>query len=277
MLGIVCRAKRIKMPKITAWKCPHTRRLFEDENVYRNHLRRLSRERIAQRKRQAVCDSVKDIISATQYVNNVQELVDYIIKHQREFMIQGAFNTHFNDDVMHKALEKGWDIYFPKLETLQIVTTWRSEVSNSHSCPRNGYTNWSGRNEDGKDKCSYPGWHGEIITAYDANDRNIKIKKIGAKTWKEYEAPSISDMLSPFGVSSSLCGVCTGGGGGGITASKYSVSLFQSDFPNMEKAVTMAILRGGETATRYNGQRYDALDKIGKGIFKLEKKEKINV
>ena len=264
------------MPKITVWKCPNTSKLFEDEKVYRTHLKRSSRERIAAREWQAVRDSITDVITGAQQVNNAQELVDYIVKYQHVFMIQGVFNSHYDDELMHKALGKGWDIYFPKLKSLKFDTNWRTEVSNSHNCPRDGYTNWSGNNEDGRDLRNYPGWHGKVASAYDKNDRFIKVKKKGSKTWQTIEAPSISDMMSAFGDGKSLSGVCTGSGGGGSAACQYEVSLFQSDFPNMEKKVTFAIIKGaGEKTNWGTGLRYTELDEMGEGEFKIEELENV--
>ena len=264
------------MPKITVWKCPHTKKLFEVEAKYRNHLKRLSRERIAARKWQAVRDSVTDVIAGAAQVNNVQELVDYVIKHKREFMIQGVFNGHWHGDEMHKAMDNGWDIYFPEIQSLTIDTTWRTEVSNSHNCPRDGYTNWGGDNKEDKSKRHYPGWHGKIEMSYNKEDCYIIIQKPGAKKQNIIEAPSVSDMVGTFGDSMALSGICTGGGGGGHQNHSYQVSLFQSDFSEMEKAVTFAVVAGnGEKAHWGSGLRYKELDEIGSGKFYLKETENV--
>jgi len=257
------------MPKVTAWKCPHTSELFEVEAKYKNHLRRLSRERVAARKWQAVRDSVSVVIAGAQNVSSVQELVDYIIKHKREFMIQGIFNDHWHCDDMHNAMDNGYDIYFPEIKSLSIDTSWHAEVSNSHNCPRDGYTNWCGDNEEDKSKRHYPGWHGKIAMSYSVEDCHIVIQKPGEKE-NIIEAPSVSDMVGSFGDRMALSGICTGSGGGGKQNSSYSVSLFQSDFPNMEKQVTFAVVGSeGVKASWGGGLRYPKLDDLGEGEFTI--------
>lgn len=263
------------MPKIEVWKCPHTSKLFEDEKRYRNHLKALSRQRIARRKYQEIRNSVNDIIKGAQNVANAQELVDYIIEHQKEFMIYGTFNDSTDARKMHEALEKGWKIHFPKLRELTIDTRWSSEVSNSHNCPRDGYTNWGGNNKDGRNKRSYPGWQGRIEMSLDEYDRHIVITRPGRKGLKskpiKFEAPTLSEMGSGFGNSASLSGINTGSGGGGLTHNSYEVRLFQSDFPAMGEMVTWALISGdGKKPTWGNSPRYEELDELGRGSYKLE-------
>lgn len=255
------------MPKIEVWKCPHSGKLFEDEKRYRNHLKTLSRARIARRKYLEIRNSVNEVIAGAQNVASVQELVDYIIAHQTEFMIFGVFNDSFDSRKLHEAMEKGHKIYFPKIKSLKIDTKWRPEVSNSHSCPRDGYTNWGGHNKDGRDLRSYPGWHGRIDMSLAENDRHIVITPAKGKAVK-FEAPTLSDM------GKKLNGINTGSGGGGLTHNSYDVSLFQSDFPRMSEIVVWTFLKeDGEKANWGSGRTYKSLNELGFGEYGTEKKD----
>lgn len=247
------------MPRIQAWKCPHTGALFEEERTYRNHLKQLSRERIAKRKWSKLQDSIIDVVKGAQRVASAQELVDYIIKHQKEFITFGIFNEFFDRGKLKEAMEKGYDIQFPRIRELRISTSWNDEVSNSHCCPRNGVTNWC-RNKKDKPR-GYPGWHGRIAMSYFSDNYHVTIKKPNKKTFAHIEGPSVSDMGSSFGSSGSLCGINTGGG----TRNECSVSLFQDDFPVMAEAVTFALLKDIDRSGRF----YE-LDQLGVGVYEIK-------
>ena len=103
------------MPKIEAWKCPHTGKLFEDEKPYRAHLRRQARARLNQRKWQTVLAGINDVIVGAQQVNNCQELVDYIIANHQEFIISGLLNDFRERSQLQKIIKQGWDLEFPRI------------------------------------------------------------------------------------------------------------------------------------------------------------------
>ena len=222
------------MPKITVWKCPHTGQLFEEYDVYKRHLATLSRERVRARNWQRIVDGLEDTISKIQLVNNMQEWCDYLMAHQKEFIIYGALGDWPGNDILNKALLKGHCIQFPKLASINVESKWNESVSNSHSCPRNGYTNWGGTSANGNLR-EYPGWHGRVIARYAESQAAIWIKQPQSKQSKRISAPSISDITGGFSHSKSLAGLNTGSGGGG-GGGAYEASMFLADFPNMEKS-----------------------------------------
>ena len=235
------------MPKIIAWKCPHTGALFDVQGDYKRHLAGLSRERVRARNWAKIADTIEDTIAKIQKVNNMQEWCDFFLSHQEEFIIYGVLNDSFNRGDMSKALENGWVIKLPKLKSIKVKSTWNESVSNSHNCPRKGYTNWGAsakvttRNIRG-----YPGWHGRVTLSYKDSEAVITIKQPGNKRIKRICAPSISDMTCGFHGETALTGLNTGSGGGG-GGGTYEASMFQEDFPNMEKVVPVILTKIDET------------------------------
>jgi len=221
-------------PQIIAWKCPHTGALFGDHSDYKRHLNGLSRERVRARNWANITDTLEDTISKIQQVNNMQEWCDYFLAHQKEFIVYGALNNWPSNDDIKNALEKGWVIKLPKLTRITIESKWKEIVSNSHNCPRNGYTNWGGRNRG--DCHGYPGWHGRVSAYYKDPKPFITIKKPGNKRIQMLSPPGLSDMTGGFSNDKSITGLNCGSGGG-RGGGRYVAFMFQEDFPNMEAAI----------------------------------------
>ena len=237
------------MPKITAWKCPHTGKLFEDENVYRSHLKQQSVQRNRRKKYQLLVDNLDTVIKGEQDCSNVQELCEYVLKHSKEYMLKGILKS-FDSQVITKAIENGHEIHWPKYTGMKIYgARWNASVSNSHSAPRSGEQNW------GRDKTNvphgYPGWQGNIRIWH---DKDAKIVVVDPKKTKvrEFSIPSFSDCVGH------VSGIKTGSGGGRGDGSYYDVKLFADDFPQMAKQVTFCILNE-------DGIENSSVDAIGNG------------
>ena len=221
------------MPKIIAWKCPHTAKLFEDEKLYRAHLKQLSVSRLCRKKHQLQVDNIDAVIKGEQNCSNAQELCEYVLKHSKEYMLKGMLKS-FDRGPIIKAIENGHKIHWPKYTGMKIYgARWNASVSNSHSSPRSGETNW------GRDKIDvshgYPGWHGNIRIWHNADAKIVVVDPRKTRV-REFSIPSFSDCVSH------LSGINTGSGGGRVDGSYYDVKLFVDDFPKMAKQVTFCIL-----------------------------------
>jgi hypothetical protein len=97
-------------------------------------------------------------------------------------------------------------------------------VSNSHSCPRGGVTNWGSRDKDRP--TGYPGWRGRVWLLY-RNDKSTRISPF-------------------FSVNAPASGLHTGTGGYGLYDGTewnydfgypcgYDCEIFESDHPEIEK------------------------------------------
>jgi len=248
------------MPKITAWKCPHTGTLFEHENQYRAHLRKLSNQRARVRKYIAFQKTVDAVIEGEKKCNNVQELCEYVIEHSKEYMTRGIL-CGFDGNILRNALENGWNIEWPKFTGMKIYTSrWSKTVSNTHSAPRGKKTNWGGREPDVPR--GYPGWRGNIRIWHD-EDANIVIHAPGKKRPTKLNVPSFSDCTH------SLSGINTGTGGGLKDGSYHDVKLFAEDFPEMEKIMIFKVLQGPDENIKQAGwhynERFPTLDAMGEG------------
>jgi len=139
---------------------------------------------------------------------------------------------------------------------LGLRLRYDEKISNTHSCPFNGVTNWGGRStmSDGTEKVkSYPGWHGRLWIA----------------TFHKYQSGTSNMFESPSGLLARI-GVHTGGGGGGEYALPtqvvsqigwdihnnfqpwgWDVKIFEQDWASM--AIARSINADGEFINRaYN-------------------------
>jgi len=217
------------MSKISVWKCDISGKLFEDQVKYSNHLRKLARHRLAQRKL-TVVESEADIWWAAAYEQEmtVDEFKQFVIDNQIRFWAEGAkANRHAWDRVGKNGMP------MPELLNFnEFSLRWNDNVSNSHSAPYNGVRCWSSHEaRDGRPR-SYPGWYGRVSW-------NVK--------WPNAARGSYlgSDLFKGHRVR-----VHTGSGGGGsmIQSDKhgcsiqqfgYDFSMFAADWPGMAREVGM--------------------------------------
>jgi hypothetical protein len=206
------------MPKVEAWHCPHTNKLFLDETDYRKHLAKLAQIRAAQRKaakiRATFWQTIGDFQSSCVYFEQIEEWV----MANTEVLFGHPGNTRRYD---HRGrLQKCPKITKFKFDQMR----WNPLCSNSHAAPRGKPTNWCARDADPSVPRGYPGWRGRLsyhTTSYMAWD---------SSNWK-------------------AAGIHTGTGGGGHESS-YDVTVFAEEFPNMafrllmEGKIAAADLRG---------------------------------
>lgn len=217
------------MPKITAWKCPHTGKLFEREAQYRSHLARLSRQRSEQRRlaaRQEIESSWWRELQNSEI--DVADLPDLIIREQDHFWRSAARKESWHWDKVGKKSRRGVVMPVPRLVRFtSFFLQWQDCVSNSHYCPRDGVTNWGGygRLPDGTPAPQgYPGWMGRM-------------------EW-DVEWPREWDGWYPGGdlFAGADCCIHTGTGGGGgwrndCQSFGYDIRMFAADWPGPARLV----------------------------------------
>lgn len=148
------------MPKIIAWQCPHTKELFADKKLYQTHLRKLGRERQYERRQQALKDAKLKVFSDIR--NTVLDFKDLrtAILNKQEVFIRNGRDREWGG---HRSNP---DLRLVDIELVDMRFSYH--VSNTHSCPFNGVTNWGGnvKLKDGTPAPrSYPGWKGNLWIA----------------------------------------------------------------------------------------------------------------
>jgi hypothetical protein len=225
------------MSKITVWKCDQTGKLFEDQSKYKSHLRKLARERNTKRKLM-IAESVADQKWNELYEceQSIEQWKLMVLGNQDMFWAEAAKADPYDWRNVGKA-RKGVTMPVPRLlEFTTFSLRWNPQVSNSHSCPFNGVTNWGGKGKlaDGSDAPQgYPGWHGRVdwIVAWP----------------KEWDGVYLgSDLFSGGTFRTGRQRAHTGSGGGGgmrysekhgcwVQSFGYDFSIFAADWPGLTR------------------------------------------
>lgn len=201
------------MSRVMVWKSDADGKLFEDKAKYTAHLRKLGRERLRLRKAKLAADMRDDFLDRMGQEVTSQESLEQFIKDNWDWFFSNGYQNGWRaqSNEVHEYVE----VSFEGLR-------WSETLSNSHSCPRGGVTNWGGRDSfsDGtpKPRC-YPGWGGRI---------NIRVRT--PFVTKNRQADGFgSDYFKYTPIHTG-----TGGGGGikdGVTKYSYDVKLWADDFP----------------------------------------------
>lgn len=211
----------------TAYQCPWTNELFGTKKLYVAHLKALRSSRMHESARKARHRRLRDDFNNQP---TYDKIVAWINNHPEFF-----FDNHYRASSLWKPRDYAQERMDFRIEVLSLRLTWNDSVSNSHSCPRDGVTNWGGRDEDGPR--GYPGWRGSI---------DFKVSSVQGFSSGIFEGT----------------GVCTGSGGSsGDGTLGYEVKLFASDWPalarNREKGITLATL-GNKSTEDVNSYAYRA-------------------
>jgi uncharacterized C2H2 Zn-finger protein len=206
----------------TAFKCPWTNEIFSTKKSYVTHLKVLREDRIHRAIRARIQRKVfEELINQPSF----EKIIEWIETHPEFFF----------DRLIHTARD-GWrdrrehlrDKFWIKMTYLDV--SWSNSVSNSHSCPRGGTTNWAGRNtlKDGSPAPrGYPGWRGRI------------------EFQLSHDLGFGSDVFRNIGIHTGT------GGGSGISNNRYGydVKFFASDWPGLEKNRIFEILKNERPAS----------------------------
>ncbi len=244
------------MSQITVWKCDNTGKLFEDKDKYQAHLRKLARERNTKRKL-TVVEAEADAWWARAYETEmtIQEWKQFVINNQARFWAEAAkADPHDWSYVGKSHNRRKSGVYCPIPELLEFTTfdvRWNPAVSNSHSCPHNGVTNWGGKEQiDGQlAPRNYPGWSGRVEWI--------------VKWPEEWDGVYLgSDLFKGLFGQGGRQRAHTGTGGGGMRYNEkhkchtqsfgYDFRMYAADWPGMARAIAkeqmMQVLKGERTS-----------------------------
>lgn len=205
---------------VTAFSCPWTGSLFSRKKDYVKHLRYLRTNRMHARIREnARYRKLEDLWNQPSF----DDIVGWINRNP-EFMFENVLRRGFGE----RNIERFRNTYWLRITYLSL--DWDPSVSNTHSCPHDGVTNWGGRGyyEDGTPKPrGYPGWSGRIEweTSHD----------IG------FGSDPMRDLCIHTGT----------GGGAGKNRFGYGVSLFESDWPGLRAGMVFDRLSESSLNKRY--------------------------
>jgi hypothetical protein len=239
------------MSQILVWKCDQTGKLFEDQTKYKSHLRKLARERNTKRKlmvAEAVADQKWNELYERE--QTIEQWRDMVIANQDMFWAEAAKSDPYDWKQVGKTHKKVVCPVPRLLEFERFDVRWNPQVSNSHSCPHNGVTNWGNRDKNAP--TSYPGWSGRVdwIVAWP----------------KEWDGVYLGgDLFGGFhGNRRTRADTGTGGGGGMRWSEKhgchvqsfgYDFKLFAADWPGMARAEGMKqfseVLKGNRFSVDY--------------------------
>jgi hypothetical protein len=187
--------------KVTVRKCPFTNKLFETDGEYRSHLSQLrkikEKSREVARKRREFNDL---FVRGGQTVIGPDEFIEFIRENWKVLTINAWKNSFYRDTDMSGTLPVLKDMRWGRIH-------YSTSLSNSHSCPRGGTTNWGSK--PGLPS-GYPGWRGMLEWTVEEKTTG---RRIGG-----------SDLFS-----NTVVHTGTGGGGGGRY--QYDVTLWAADWP----------------------------------------------
>ena len=187
----------------TAFRCPWTNTVFAAKRDYVKHLSELRTKRIyakiAERRHDMLCDDLHN-------QHSFEDVIRWIELHP-DFMWHNIGHS-----VRGQPMPQGFGV---RITYLNLI--YSTQVSNSHTCPRGGHTNWSRKNLDpntGKPMVThYPGWTGRI--EYQVMDQHSSVQ------WG-------SDAMRSTGILT--------GTGGGMSRGRYGygVTFWADDWPSMK-------------------------------------------
>ena len=210
--------------KIVVNKCRYTGTLFESDTDYTNHLAALRRERAADRKAANLRNTFFDWLKAEkELLISIDMVVPWILENQRTIM--DACNAGIQPKRGSLSFWNGRDKLYPtdKIVELKMVSARYSDsVSNTHSCPDDGVTNWGGQVKGAPR--GYPGWQ----CRFEGKTERLQ-KHMG-----QYPSSRILNLV----------GVKTGTGGGGNESWGYDAEIFLSDWPQLSQELLFNKLKG---------------------------------
>jgi hypothetical protein len=187
---------------VTAFQCPWTNKVFVTKKAYVAHLKVLREDRI----HGAIRDRNHNrLLTNLSEQHSFQDIIMWIENHP-EFFLDRAIRSGSG---LGRNLETLRDKFWIKIT--YIDARWSESVSNSHSCPRGGKTNWGHLREDAPR--GYPGWAGriEFETSHDVGFCSEVFRYLGINTG-------------------------TGGGFSCAWRYGYDLKMFATDWPNLTAA-----------------------------------------
>ncbi len=162
------------MPKVTVWECPRSYMLFRTEEEYKAHLKKLARQRAAEKKMKLIQ------IKRDEKMDELYQCRDFT---EIENWLKANWQFVANDK----------NVITPVSISFQNMY-WSQTSSNSHSAPKGRMTNW-GTGKPSAPK-GYPGWTGKLFVTYDREPnlstfdvmRHTNIYAGSGGGWKSFQA-----------------------------------------------------------------------------------------
>ena len=207
--GTIIPVDQAKLGK--AYQCPWTGKIVSTKKSYVKHLSELRSSRMHRRARANRWQRLgEDLWNQMSF----EKIVEWVELHPEWFL----------DAAQRRGFRRDQDRYDRVRSEFSVRVTyldlrWSNSVSNSHSCPHTGVTNWGAEKENAPR--GYPGWQGHI----------------------EYE---LSHELPGFG-SDLMEGTRIHIGTGGSTNSTnygFDVKFFADDWPGLAKGHVWEALKG---------------------------------
>lgn len=194
--------------RIQVRKCPFTGEIFEETDImkYAEHLKIIRNKMKSERQNRKIMNKFDKWISDEKLnLTHPDMIPEWFLKNQRHIMDLCTAESvcipdreFFEDDMFSKF---SW----PRVR-------FEDNLSNSHTCPHNGVTNWCAREK--YLPSGYPGWHGYL-----------KGTLVRGKS---------NNMNYPYSYALNRVGIKTGSGGGGNENFSYDFKLFLADWPGLE-------------------------------------------
>lgn len=201
--------------KITVNKCPRTGKLFECDKKYAEHEEKIRQSDAKIHHMQKVKDEFATWLKEEkEKITAVDMLAPWLLKNQRMIMDVCTVSGNSLGDYTFYATDEFVRIDFERVHYSPLV-------SNSHSCPKGGVTNW------GRDKnlpTGYPGWSGRVTGSLTRASKHMH----------SYPYSRFLNMVS----------IKTGTGGGGNDGWGYDVKIFLDDWPGLAQQVLFEKLKG---------------------------------
>jgi len=203
--------------KIQVYKCRFTGAIFDfkDRNKYIKHLKDVRADMKAKRRDENIrLKFDKWLAKEKENIVHVDMIVPWILENQKYLM--NAVNAIYRPtkyDKFYSAID----------EITQLTTTfvYNKEISNSHSCPHNGVTNWGGRIKNAPR--GYPGWSGYVNGVLKRDEKHMS----------SYPISSLFKLIR----------IHTGSGGGGNKNWGFHAEVFLADWPGLEQELTINKLK----------------------------------
>ena len=194
--------------KVEMYKCPWTGSLFEmsEKKKYVKHLKALRKANREKWRLTYIRQSFDAWLHQEKLkINEVNQIEPWVLENQKQ-LIEGMMAIYGTTSAFRDKFESS-----DKLEKLKITgLRHSSRVSNTHSCPKSGITNFRCLPDK---PAGYPGWSGRI-------DGSLLRDK------KNNSHYPITDLLNHIGL-------CTGSGGGGNINWGFELKIFADDWPGL--------------------------------------------
>jgi hypothetical protein len=206
--------------KVQVYKCRFTGTIFgfEDKPKYIKHLKKLRDEMKEQREYAKLRREFSTWLAAEkEKIVSIDMLTPWIQKNQKYLM--KVFNT---PGCSSWSVKDKWYPETDEIVEIKFDVRYSDHVSNSHSCPHNGVTNWGARNKNAP--TGYPGFTGRVAGKTKRDKKHINHYPTG-------------DLLK-------MIGIRPGTGGGGNKGWGWSTELFLADWPGLSQQVLVEKLQG---------------------------------